>query len=235
MSPFISISSLFLPSALAFLGHLASVASSNLHPSAFPGITLVLQDSWGSCCPEQAVLTWYSWEEVCCSHIVSQVTLVRAREGGGVDRWGWGWDSGLHWPPPLSWGNISRPYRWVGGRPFGAQLTQDKSLCAPHPTPTFIHSQNLPLDKGLMTLCSVILSICTADCGQEGSRVALQPSCQALLFSDLGSSSTAQFLSQESLGEQTPPNTNLLSPTLLQGCKRYIPPHCIWAMPNYFP
>lgn len=50
-----------------------------------------------------------------------------------------------------------------------------------------------------MALCSVILSG-QRTVGQEGSRAAPLPSGQALLLSDLGSSSTAQLLSQELSG-----------------------------------
>lgn len=60
-----------------------------------------------------------------------------------------------------------------------------------------------------MALYSVILSGQQA-VEQEGSRAAPLPA-------DLGSSSTAQLLSQESPGRQTPSNTDQLLPTPLQG------------------
>lgn len=67
-----------------------------------------------------------------------------------------------------------------------------------------------------MALCSGILADQQA-VEQEGSRAARLPSCQAPLPSDLGSSSTAQLLSQATPGRETPVDTDLLLLILLQG------------------
>ena len=102
LSPFISTSSLLLLSALVFLGLLANVASRNLQPSAFPGVTLGFTSFLGLPLP-RADSPDCPKEEMLFSHYPS------GNAGGG-----WGRGCGLHWPPPSPREDLQA--LWVGGR-----------------------------------------------------------------------------------------------------------------------